>query len=127
MSTIVRCDFKLVLICMDCHCALCVFVLLMQRRPPRSTRTDTLFPYTALFRSLAAQLPRASGQSAVRYGHMLCGAEAFAAAAETVSSAPERRVETGGRVEALEARIAALETRLAELEQSLGVGSTAGN
>src|SRR3546814_19629391 len=25
----------------------------MIRRPPRSTRTDTLFPYTALFRSLA--------------------------------------------------------------------------
>src|SRR3546814_21165875 len=24
---------------------------LMHRRPPRSTRTDTLFPYTALFRS----------------------------------------------------------------------------
>src|SRR3546814_4431150 len=28
-----------------------VFVL-MTRRPPRSTRTDTLFPYTPLFRSL---------------------------------------------------------------------------
>src|SRR3546814_5218066 len=29
-----------------------VFVfLLMIRRPPRSTRTDTLFPYTTLFRS----------------------------------------------------------------------------
>src|SRR3546814_14431842 len=26
----------------------------MIRRPPRSTRTDTLFPYTALFRSVAA-------------------------------------------------------------------------
>src|SRR3546814_11758672 len=26
----------------------------MRRRPPRSTRTDTLFPYTALFRSAAA-------------------------------------------------------------------------
>src|SRR3546814_5097119 len=26
----------------------------MTRRPPRSTRTDTLFPYTALFLSLAA-------------------------------------------------------------------------
>src|SRR3546814_16759388 len=26
----------------------------MRRRPPRSTRTDTLFPYTTLFRSLAA-------------------------------------------------------------------------
>src|SRR3546814_3555029 len=25
----------------------------MKRRPPRSTRTDTLFPYTTLFRSLA--------------------------------------------------------------------------
>src|SRR3546814_15604844 len=24
----------------------------MQRRPPRSTRTDTLFPYTTLFRSI---------------------------------------------------------------------------
>src|SRR3546814_8275091 len=28
------------------------FFLLMIRRPPRSTRTDTLFPYTTLFRSL---------------------------------------------------------------------------
>src|SRR3546814_9020007 len=27
----------------------------MIRRPPRSTRTDTLFPYTTLFRSLAAR------------------------------------------------------------------------
>src|SRR3546814_4116723 len=27
----------------------------MIRRPPRSTRTDTLFPYTTLFRSGAAQ------------------------------------------------------------------------
>src|SRR3546814_17646916 len=28
-----------------------VFVFLMIRRPPRSTRTDTLVPYTTLFRS----------------------------------------------------------------------------
>src|SRR3546814_11586860 len=27
-------------------------VFLMIRRPPRSTRTDTLFPYTTLFRSI---------------------------------------------------------------------------
>src|SRR3546814_20607425 len=27
---------------------------LMIRRPPRSTRTDTLFPYTTLFRSMRA-------------------------------------------------------------------------
>src|SRR3546814_19774766 len=30
-------------------------VFLMIRRPPRSTRTDTLFPYTTLFRSLGVQ------------------------------------------------------------------------
>src|SRR3546814_3225608 len=35
----------------------------MIRRPPRSTRTDTLFPYTTLFRSLAA-----AGLGAVRAG-----------------------------------------------------------
>src|SRR3546814_5394705 len=31
-----------------------LFFFLMIRRPPRSTRTDTLFPYTTLFRSAAA-------------------------------------------------------------------------
>src|SRR3546814_10227204 len=30
---------------------LCVMFFLMIRRPPRSTRTDTLLPYTTLFRS----------------------------------------------------------------------------
>src|SRR3546814_6599760 len=30
------------------------FFFLMIRRPPRSTRTDTLFPYTTLFRSVVA-------------------------------------------------------------------------
>src|SRR3546814_16036427 len=33
-----------------------VFFFLMIRRPPRSTRTDTLFPYTTLVRAL---IPRA--------------------------------------------------------------------
>src|SRR3546814_5163790 len=31
-----------------------MFFWLMIRRPPRSTRTDTLFPYTTLFRPLQA-------------------------------------------------------------------------
>src|SRR3546814_10805226 len=31
-----------------------MFFFLMIRRPPRSTRTDTLFPYTTLFRSQGA-------------------------------------------------------------------------
>src|SRR3546814_10823767 len=40
-----------------CYCVIsvlfifCFFFFLMIRRPPRSTRTDTLFPYTTLFRS----------------------------------------------------------------------------
>src|SRR3546814_18528611 len=33
-------------------CLCYVFFFLMIRRPPRSTRTDTLFPYTTLFRSI---------------------------------------------------------------------------
>src|SRR3546814_17686799 len=32
-----------------------LFFLLMIRRPPRSTRTDTLFPYTTLFRSILSR------------------------------------------------------------------------
>src|SRR3546814_18013569 len=43
------------------------FFFLMIRRPPRSTRTDTLFPYTTLFRS------DNSGQSASVNGLRLGG------------------------------------------------------
>src|SRR3546814_6487418 len=35
-------------------CVDCVFFLMI-RRPPRSTRTDTLFPYTTLFRSASTE------------------------------------------------------------------------
>src|SRR3546814_14533018 len=43
-----------------------MFFFLMIRRPPRSTRTDTLFPYTTLFRSKG----RTSGREA-QEGHRL--------------------------------------------------------
>src|SRR3546814_1275400 len=36
----------------------------MIRRPPRSTRTDTLFPYTTLFRSPAALATTTSSRTA---------------------------------------------------------------
>src|SRR3546814_7490340 len=39
----------------------------MIRRPPRSTRTDTLFPYTTLFRSLFRQLRRQNADVAGSY------------------------------------------------------------
>src|SRR3546814_18774394 len=61
----------------------------MIRRPPRSTRTDTLFPYTTLFRSsatgrkilsalwysasrLMSDLPEKTGQLLTDMGPILC-------------------------------------------------------
>src|SRR3546814_14497973 len=44
----------------------CVFFFLMIRRPPRSTRTDTLFPYTTLFRSAAQQQHRTPAKALER-------------------------------------------------------------
>src|SRR3546814_15509105 len=38
----------------------------MIRRPPRSTRTDTLFPYTTLFRSRRAAIERDAFDTAMR-------------------------------------------------------------
>src|SRR3546814_9928158 len=40
----------------------------MIRRPPRSTRTDTLFPYTTLFRSLWHGDRRAAAVPGLSYG-----------------------------------------------------------
>src|SRR3546814_8098377 len=45
----------------------CFLFFLRFRRPPRSTRTDTLFPYTTLFRS------RACGQAPVATGFRATG------------------------------------------------------
>src|SRR3546814_17985734 len=41
-------SFLSCVLCVFCH----LFFFLMIRRPPRSTRTDTLFPYTTLVRSI---------------------------------------------------------------------------
>src|SRR3546814_19743721 len=45
----------LFLIQIACCLVLSFFFFLMIRRPPRSTRTDTLFPYTTLFRSVSEE------------------------------------------------------------------------
>src|SRR3546814_14138395 len=42
---------------LSCLILFFLFFFLMIRRPPRSTRTDTLFPYTTLFRSPCAGQP----------------------------------------------------------------------
>src|SRR3546814_19682717 len=41
-----------------CPFVVFIFFFLMIRRPPRSTRTNTLFPYTTLFRSLPCRAQR---------------------------------------------------------------------
>src|SRR3546814_14401079 len=52
----------------------------MIRRPPRSTRTDTLFPYTTLFRSATATA------AAAETPHFSSSSLARSAASRTVSS-----------------------------------------
>src|SRR3546814_12607869 len=52
------------------------FFFLMIRRPPRSTRTDTLFPYTTLFRSGVHVTP-AHPWAILWFGLMGAGLTAF--------------------------------------------------
>src|SRR3546814_3990326 len=55
----------------------------MIRRPPRSTRTDTLFPYTTLFRSVS--IAERARQQAVGYAReRVQGARAGSASREPV-------------------------------------------
>src|SRR3546814_10197038 len=49
----------------------------MIRRPPRSTRTDTLFPYTTLFRSLFAAHQDERGGAIVEAGRVSGGDRAL--------------------------------------------------
>src|SRR3546814_10355914 len=42
----------------------------MRRRPPRSTRTDTLFPYTTLFRSRRADQGAGMAHAELLFDHL---------------------------------------------------------
>src|SRR3546814_3696647 len=63
----------------------------MVRRPPRSTRTDTLFPYTTLFRSEGRGLAGLGGLAS------LTGVDALLSLQETgdATTAPRRAVARG--------------------------------
>src|SRR3546814_7407410 len=66
------------------YCWCLSFCFLMIRRPPRSTRTDTLFPYTTLFRSRGLIKLVAEAESGKLLGaHILApeGADSIQAAA----------------------------------------------
>src|SRR3546814_11985407 len=69
------------------------FFFLMIRRPPRSTRTDTLFPYTTLFRSPGAD-PAARQFLGDDAHHQLAEPEA----AELIGNADAEGAEIGHRL-----------------------------
>src|SRR3546814_12760266 len=71
-----------------------IFFFLMIRRPPISTRTDTLFPYTTLFRSHARQPAHVARNNAAG-GEQEAGQRhdtAMAGARRVVRIAPQRVV-----------------------------------
>src|SRR3546814_5361984 len=89
-------------------------LLLMIRRPPRSTRTDTLFPYTTLFRSDVARGGIQARAAAVGAG----------ALADVLRQFLAHRGRFGLPVAALQVRHDALELVLA-LGAAAGVGEVA--
>src|SRR3546814_9425312 len=102
------------------------FFFLMIRRPPRSTRTDTLFPYTTLFRSHKARAEQA--QTLVRFGEQQSAAlktlvETQMQAAEKLRASVEDNLKTlrGENAEKLEQMRRTVDEKLHEtLEKRLG-------
>src|SRR3546814_14721390 len=96
---VVYIDATLLLLCFVLS-LFCVFFVMI-RRPPRSTRTDTLFPYTTLFRSRLrpASLPQ-------QLSHGNTGAQAAGVVVEEPSPLVQQP-EVGGR-------------RLGQADDSLG-------
>src|SRR3546814_17462298 len=86
--------------------SLFLFFFLMIRRPPRSTRTDTLFPYTTLFRSAADRYAAADRPGVQLFGDHLraaagrpgehgAGADLLDQARDAVRRNSERRPRDG--------------------------------
>src|SRR3546814_19744452 len=81
------------------------FFFLMIRRPPRSTRTDTLFPYTTLFRSMGIGkgdrvglfLPNVPHYVAAYYGALAIGATVVNFSPLYTAAELEHQVEEIGR------------------------------
>src|SRR3546814_3678752 len=70
----------------------------MIRRPPRSTRTDTLFPYTTLFRSVRKRFRRAEGGGTV---FDTFDDEPYPSAGEVPLPAPKRSEEHTSELQSL--------------------------
>src|SRR3546814_1877928 len=84
----------------------------MIRRPPRSTRTDTLFPYTTLFRSR-----RLSRKALVA----LSTVGAFAIAGALAWSLSERREQSGAEAVSVAPRQSRSEEHTSELQSLMRI------
>src|SRR3546814_17267086 len=80
---------------MDCSMCLFCFYFLMRRRPPRSTRTDTLFPYTTLFRSACLD-----ALAVVDLDQIAVAAGAPRALDDAVGGRIDRRADRAGNIDA---------------------------
>src|SRR3546814_6151611 len=101
---------------------ICLFFFLMILRPPRSTRTDTLVPYTTLFRSQLREwlkTLRKKNASVVFATQSLADIETSAIAPAIIESCPTRIFLPNDR--ALEPQILRSEEHTSELQSLMRI------
>src|SRR3546814_1343589 len=91
----------------------------MRRRPPRSTRTDTRFPYTTLFRSLEGKLIETRSAAARFKRQVMALSSDLDDAEASYSGAVQQRTALEQRVSALESDLVQARSRGAALETDL--------
>src|SRR3546814_7640574 len=98
----------------------------MIRRPPRSTRTDTLFPYTTLFRSLRRARLQLPGV-ALDHGGAAGGVAGIAAGglpalkAGAAAGPVRRRLDRGGRRPGEQSGLGRSEEHTSELQSLMRI------
>src|SRR3546814_11714290 len=107
----------------------------MVRRPPRSTRTDTLFPYTTLFRSIFDSFKGSPRTSPVDHLGLVKAIDRLGQGVViTVANTPDRRLDPGlGEAHGifdrhiLAAAIAVVDQRATMGRQAIGDGRHQGS
>src|SRR3546814_421802 len=94
--------------------SLCFFFLMI-RRPPRSTRTDTLFPYTTLFRSVGPASNRGGSAGGKKSGGSSSAKRAKTQVDEAAKAADELKRN-------LDSILASLDPKAAQMQSLLEKG-----
>src|SRR3546814_8487370 len=93
------------------------FFFLIIRRPPRSTRTDTLFPYTTLFRSTSPALAAAMCESE-RWPLQLAGGDDYELC---FTAAPEQHPAIAAALAAIDTSAQRSEEHTSELQSLMRI------